>query len=494
MSSDGAMWTGIDKPLVRGRISYDAVLILRDLMPLLDVVGLMFAAYASTNLYVAMQVHSASMADLWADYGKRAIAAAMLAPFLLYDSYAPNGLALRKKRPPLHSFSLRFLKFVSVVLAVGFATRSLDTLPRGLVVLWFAMGFSVTLSCRSMLSAYLRTLERKGILCETVAVVGAGPVADRLIRHLQQTKPARVRIVGVFDDTVAAQGSHYAFASTGTVADLVAMGQKRPIDWVLITLPCTAESHLLGLVHTLKSLAVRVGLCPQNVGLSVPYGVIGYVGDGLPVTVLADRPIKLWSAVMKTAEDMLLGALITMLLSPVLLLIAAAIKLDSPGPVLFKQRRHASNNIEFDVYKFRTMRWSPAGDYGVLRQTSRNDDRITRLGRILRASSLDELPQLLNVLRGEMSLVGPRPHAVNMRTEQQLGHEIIATYPHRHRVKPGITGWSQVNGSRGATETVEELRQRIELDLHYVENWSLMFDIKILLMTFWVVLRRTNAR
>jgi lipopolysaccharide/colanic/teichoic acid biosynthesis glycosyltransferase len=129
-----------------------------------------------------------------------------------------------------------------------------------------------------------------------------------------------------------------------------------------------------------------------------------------------------------------------------------------------------------------------------LKQTSLHDKRITPLGRILRKSSLDELPQLFNVLRGEMSLVGPRPHAINMRTEERLGHEIIDAYPHRHRVKPGMTGWAQVNGSRGATETREQLRRRVELDLEYVENWSPLFDLKILVMTFWVVLRGTNAR
>ncbi len=181
------------------------------------------------------------------------------------------------------------------------------------------------------------------------------------------------------------------------------------------------------------------------------------------------------------------------MLQPVMLLIALAIRLDSPGPVLFLQRRHGFQSREFEIYKFRTMHISQPSADGALQQTLRDDARVTRVGRVLRKYSLDELPQIFNVLEGSMSLVGPRPHAVDMRTEQRLGQEIVDDYLHRHRVKPGITGWSQVNGSRGATDTVAQLRQRVELDLHYVENWSLLLDLKILSRTFKVVLRATNA-
>jgi len=495
MNSTVAAWDSGRKPVPRAKIPYEVVQILKDVMPLLDLVSLMAAAYASTGLFMALRDHAVDFATLWSDYGRSALAAAIPAPFLLHESRIPQHRAgPGKPTAQLRPFFGHFLEFIGLVLAIGFVSGALDTTPRGLIVLWLAAGFALTLSNRLLLAACLRRLERKGILCETVAVVGAGPVADRLIRHLLQTRPESVRIVGVFDDHAGASDARCIFSPTGTIADLVAMGQKGSIDWALITLPCTAERRVQSLVHTLKSLAITVGLCPQNIGMSVPCEAIGYLGDGLPVTLLADRPIKLWSAVAKAAEDFLLGTLITVLLAPLMLLIAIAIRLDSPGPILFKQRRHTSNNVEFEVYKFRTMHWCPDSDDGILRQTCRNDDRVTRLGRFLRASSLDELPQLFNVLRGEMSLVGPRPHAVNMRTEQRLGHEIIDTYPHRHRVKPGITGWSQVNGLRGATETAEELRRRVELDLYYVEHWSLGFDLTILLMTLWVVLRGTNAR
>jgi exopolysaccharide biosynthesis polyprenyl glycosylphosphotransferase len=209
--------------------------------------------------------------------------------------------------------------------------------------------------------------------------------------------------------------------------------------------------------------------------------------------MLAERPIRHWHAVLKSAMDYSLGALATLALLPALGAIALAIRVDDPGPVLFKQRRHGYNNREFDIYKFRTMRLGANPSDQVLKQTVRGDPRITRVGAFLRKWSLDELPQLFNVLRGEMSLVGPRPHAVVMRTEERLGEQIVPSYPHRHRVKPGITGWAQVHGARGATDTAEQLRRRIELDLYYIEHCSPLLDLKVLLMTCREVLRATNA-
>ena len=175
-------------------------------------------------------------------------------------------------------------------------------------------------------------------------------------------------------------------------------------------------------------------------------------------------------------------------------IIAITIRLDSPGPILFRQRRHGLNNAEFEILKFRTMVATPSDPGDGRRQTQRNDTRITRVGNFLRRSSLDELPQIFNVLRGEMSLVGPRPHPTEMRTENRLGSEIVADYPHRHRVKPGMTGWAQINGYRGATQTAEQIRRRVTYDIFYIENWSLLFDIKILALTpIKMMLNNDNA-
>lgn len=215
------------------------------------------------------------------------------------------------------------------------------------------------------------------------------------------------------------------------------------------------------------------------------------IADTVAVTVLADRPLGGWSAALKAGFDRALALVLAVLLLPVLGLIALAIRLDDPGPAIFRQRRHGLHNTEFDIYKFRTMRRD--GGAGVLRQTRRGDPRVTRVGRFLRKWSLDELPQVFNVLDGSMSFVGPRPHAVDMRTEERLGPDIVAAYAHRHRMRPGITGWSQVNGARGATHTVAQLRRRIDLDLYYIEHWSPLLDLRILSRTAGAVLRATNA-
>jgi Undecaprenyl-phosphate glucose phosphotransferase len=460
-----------------------------DLIPLFDLACLFLAASLSTLLYT----HWLGLAPHFgAGFERAALVAAVLASFILYDK-GFGSVASRGHMPLLvRSHALRFTLFAGAALALGTLSQALDNFPRGWLALWFASSLLLSSLTRVLAARYLRRLQRQGVLTEVIAVVGAGPVADRLVQALRQTRPETIELLGVFDDKIIGAVPSL-IPSGGTLAQLLELGKTRKIDWILLTLPPTAEQRLLSIVGRLKALSVPIGLCPQHVGLTVPYRTIDYVGDSLPVSLLADRPIRRWNAVLKAGEDFLIGGIATVLLLPVLAIIALAIRLDGAGPIIFKQRRHAVNNREFYIYKFRTMRWNPAAATEGLKQTSRFDPRVTRVGRFLRSTSLDELPQLFNVLKGDMSLVGPRPHAVNMRTEDRLGHEITDTYAHRHRVKPGITGWSQVNGARGATNTTAQLRRRVELDLHYIENWSLLLDLKILALTPREVLKRTNA-
>lgn len=266
--------------------------------------------------------------------------------------------------------------------------------------------------------------------------------------------------------------------------------------WVLIAMPLSAAARLVlarRAWHRGSSVLKRNKLSDAARRAALNDAPNALVGEALPVRVLVRRPMSPWSAVAKLSTDLVVASLICLALLPLLAVIALAIRVDSPGPILFRQRRHGLGNREFDIYKFRTMRFAPSQVTPGLQQTQRDDPRITRIGRFLRKTSLDELPQLFNVLQGHMSLVGPRPHAVDMRTETRLGEEIIEAYPHRHRVRPGMTGWSQINGARGATDTMAQLRRRIELDLHYVDNWSLLLDLKILSLTPKEVLRATNA-
>jgi Undecaprenyl-phosphate glucose phosphotransferase len=463
-----------------------------DLLPLCDFVCLFFAASLSTFLYTYWLTPLGLLPRFGNDFEQAALVAAVLAPFILYDKRF-GSVASRGHMPVLvRSYALRFTLFAGVVLVLGAVSQALDNFPPGWLVIWFAASLLLTSLTRLLVAQYLRRLQHQGVLTEVIAVVGAGPVADRLVQALRQTRPETIELLGVFDDKIVG-AVHSTTKPAGTLAQLIELGKTRKIDWILLTLPPTAEHRLLSIVQRLKALAVPIGLCPQHVGLTVPYRTIDYVADSVPVSLLADRPIKRWDAVAKGGEDFLIGGVITLLLLPLLAIIALAIKLNSPGPIIFKQRRHTFNNREFDIFKFRTMRWNPVAAAGNLKQTTRHDDRVTRVGRFLRSSSLDELPQLFNVLKGDMSLVGPRPHAVNMRTEDRLGPEITDMYAHRHRVKPGITGWSQVNGARGATDTTAQLRRRVELDLHYIENWSLLLDLKILVLTTREVIKRTNA-
>ena len=367
-----------------------------------------------------------------------------------------------------HELSWRFVVFALLMLVIGYATGSLHRAPGGWLALWAVLGWSAVMANRLLLVRALQLLERRGSLRDVVAIVGAGELADRVVQHFKQIKSSGLQIAGVFDDRLT---RHQAVANRprGTVQDLLEVGKIRRIDWVLIAIPAAAEERLGSLAHQLKSLATSIAICPQQFALNGPHYGWAYVGNCLPAALLVDRPLRGWGAVVKRLEDIVLASTLLLLSLPLFALIALAIWADSPGPIIFRQRRHGWNNRAFDVMKFRTMRWTPSASSALV-QTARDDRRVSRLGRFLRRTSLDELPQLFNVLKGDMSLVGPRPHAIDMRTEDRLGHEIVGEYPHRHRVKPGMTGWAQVNGSRGATQTAEQIRRRVELDLYYAEQ------------------------
>ena len=457
-----------------------------DLLPPCDFFCLLLAAYLSSFLYSLLFTAAPLSTLVWLDRGNAALIGAAVIPFLLYDQHFAMSASRGHSQKLIRSYSNRCLLIAVIVCTIGMTSHLLDALPQLWVVLWLCIGMTLTATTRVIAAKHVRVLRQRGVLTESIAVVGSGTAAERLMHHLRQTRCNSIELLGCFSDA--------AVNVSGSIDQLIELGRGRTIDWILVALPegDDDEDRLHAIVQRLKVLPAPIALCP-HVGLPVPCRRVDYAGDGMPMLLLADRPIQHWDAVVKSIEDKLLGSLITLLLLPVFALIALAIRLDSPGPIIFKQRRHAFNNTEFDIYKFRTMRWRPEARGEALQQTLRSDPRVTRIGRLLRATSLDELPQLFNVLKGDMSLVGPRPHAVNMRTQERLGSEITEQYAHRHRVKPGMTGWAQVNGSRGPTDTQEQLQRRIELDLFYIDNWNLRLDLKILVLTIREVLKRTNA-
>jgi Undecaprenyl-phosphate glucose phosphotransferase len=371
---------------------------------------------------------------------------------------------------------------MTTVIAVVYLANEPAGGMRGWLILWAIVGLAALLSVRLMLRFQLRAWQRAGRLCENVAIVGAGPLGQRLLRHLATNPDPLIRIVGLYDDRLARLPPRcMGHAVRGTVDDLVKDARERRIDIVMVALPLAADWRLAEIMNKLRLLPVDVRLPTDNFGLRLKDCRVSHVA-GLAFLHALDRPLRDWRLIAKDAEDRILSALILLLIAPVLAIVALLIKLDSPGPVLFRQKRFGFNNQLIEVFKFRTM-YHHACDQNAEQLTRRNDPRVTTVGAILRRTSLDELPQFINVLRGEMSIVGPRPHATAAKAGGLLYQEAVKAYDARHRVKPGITGWAQINGWRGETETTSQITKRVEYDLYYIENWSLLLDLTIIART-----------
>jgi polysaccharide biosynthesis protein PslA len=344
---------------------------------------------------------------------------------------------------------------------------------------------------RSYLSWLLHRWLGSGQLARRVAVVGAGHFSHEFIRRLR-SEPDSYTVVGLYDDRHSRIPSvQDGVRIRGTVSDLLERSRDEQIDLIVIALPLQAVSRIAAILEQIGSVVADVCLTTDFAGYRYRSSDIASIGAN-PVVLIKERPLKDWRAAKKLAFDLTIGSLLLVLFSPFLALIALAIRLDSPGPVLFRQPRLGFNNRLFTCYKFRTMHHGMVDLLGD-RQATRGDPRITRLGKWLRALSIDELPQLLNVLRGDMSLVGPRPHPPNTKAADKLFTDVVATYALRHRVKPGITGWAQVNGWRGETATVDQIENRVSCDLTYIDNWSIGLDLRIMMLTVTREILSRNA-
>jgi len=377
------------------------------------------------------------------------------------------------------------------LIAVVFFTKTAEEFSRAWAGAWFASAWLALVATRIFLKLRLRAWQKRGWLTRRVAIVGAGNNGRRLLRHLSRRGTgAGIAVVGVFDDRKTRIPPEQLEGTTirGGLDDLIDRCRNDEIDDVLVALPWRADNRLMEIAKKLRQVPVDLRLAPEPIGFRLSNGSMQEV-SGLPMLTMFERPLTDWSHVIKLIEDKLLGGLILLLVAPLMLLIALAIKLDSRGPVLFRQQRFGFNNNLITVWKFRTMHDAQYTDDAV-RQATRNDPRVTRLGALLRRTSLDELPQFFNVLGGSMSIVGPRPHAV---THNEQFARTVNQYYARHRVKPGITGWAQVNGLRGETDTAEKLERRLEHDLHYIDHWSPWLDLKIIVMTLFVGLVHKHA-
>ncbi len=379
------------------------------------------------------------------------------------------------------------------LVTLGFLLKASDAVSREWAVGWFAGGGATLLSTRLAMTIWVRRLKRRGTFNQRVAIFGAGPQGARLANYILTTDKLTITIVGFFDDRQDGRvpKSAHGIPVLGNLTTLVETIRENRIDQVIVALPWSAESRLQQVVSRLALTPVRIRLAPDLASFVFARRPVVLLGD-VPVMTLFERPISGMDALLKVAEDRVLATLALAVFAVPMLLIALAIRLDSPGPIFFRQPREGFNNRPFRVYKFRSM-YHNHTQHTDITQASRRDPRVTRVGAILRRTSLDELPQLFNVLQGDMSLVGPRPHAPSTRAGGRLFSDVLSSYAARHKVKPGITGWAQVCGWRGETDTEDKLVKRFEHDLYYIENWSIWFDFYVLVRTVIALVIPTNA-
>jgi putative colanic acid biosynthesis UDP-glucose lipid carrier transferase len=381
-----------------------------------------------------------------------------------------------------------WLAIFGLLFVFGYASGYLSYFNADLLMVWSWVAPACLLTGHFLLRlAAPAIIELQGDRKRAV-VAGMNEQGLELARRLADDPYSRVQVVGFFDDRgderVKSRGGH---SPLGTISALPGFARANQIDLIYISLPMASQPRILSLLDGMRDTTASIYFVPDIFVTDLIQGRVDSVG-GLPIVAVCESPFSGFGGLLKRASDIVLSLLILALVSVPLMIVALAVKWSSPGPVIFRQRRYGVDGKEITVYKFRTMTVSEDGP--TIRQARKEDPRVTPLGRWLRKFSLDELPQFFNVLQGRMSIVGPRPHAV---AHNEMYRKLIKGYMVRHKVKPGITGWAQVNGLRGETETLDKMKARIDYDLDYLRNWSLRFDLYIIARTAWVVLGKKNA-
>ena len=441
---------------------------------LLDSAVLLFALAAAARVYGVPMAAGYWLAGLLAVLGFQ------LAGEIthLYVSWRVYSL-----RQELSELALACIVVGALLVTAAFLAKVSQQYSRVVMVLWWTLAFAGLALDRVLIRALLRASRARGRNTRSLAIAGAGDLARRVAERVFASRSIGLRAIGYFDDhvPVGTKPEHGAgapaLAVKGNLEALITLAKEGGVDYVYIALPLAGEEQVKALIHALSDTTASVFFVPDFFVFEMLQARWTEI-DGMPLVSVFDTPFLGVDGWLKRMEDLLIAAAAVTVTAPLMLAIALGVKLSSPGPVLFRQRRYGLSGKVVEVWKFRTMGVQEDGDE--IPQAQRGDPRVTPFGAFLRRTSLDELPQFFNVLQGHMSVVGPRPHAV---AHNEQYRKLVPGYMLRHKVKPGITGWAQVNGWRGETETVEKMQKRVEHDMHYIRNWSLALDLKIVALT-----------
>jgi len=438
-------------------------------------------------LYVGFDTH------LTWEYPALIVGGSLLAVLLLELADTYQISTLRNPVGHLGSLLLVWSGTFALMSLAGFFLKMSADFSRVWFGGWFVTGVLALLALRLLVARFVRRWARNGAMERRAIIVGGGKSAEGLIRSIEAQAYNDIRICGIFDDRDDRRSPPVVagYPKLGTIAELTAFARIARIDMLIVSLPISAEKRVLAMLKKLWVLPVDIRLSAHSAELQFRPRAYSYIGS-VPMLDIFDRPINDWDSVAKRAFDIVFSLIGIVAFSPIMLATAIAIKLDSRGPVFFKQKRHGFNNEVIEVFKFRSM-YADQSDPTAKKSVTKNDPRVTRVGRFIRKTSIDELPQFFNSLMGSLSLVGPRPHAVAAQSHNLLYTEVVDGYFARHKVKPGVTGWAQINGWRGEMDTDEKIRKRTEFDLFYIENWSLWLDLKILFLTPIRLLNTENA-
>jgi polysaccharide biosynthesis protein PslA len=423
------------------------------------------------------------------------VAAAVIAGvafFLIRQSRGAYAQPLSHLRSTDRGVALDYIVAALLSSAIIWQFGLVDLFSRGLMLLYVASCAATLFLSRFLLRAGLQALSSSGRIGQRVAIYGADPeVVEQAFRALDLQALPQLRLVGVADDRLGSRPAIGSLPFIGGFPELVELARAGGVDQVLIALPDINRARLDEILDELSAASLDISLIPREALILAPAYKVSFLGD-IPLLTFWQRPFRDINTIIKRIEDLAVATSALILLAPLLFITALLIKLTSKGPILFVQPRYGFNNREFFVLKFRSM-YTERQDLLGENRTRKQDDRVTPVGRIIRKLSIDELPQLWNVLRGDMSIVGPRPHAVHMKVGDLFYFDAVKGYAARHRVKPGITGLAQVRGLRGEIDTIERAKRRVELDTYYIDNWSLGLDLQIIFETAFKIVSDKNA-